>query len=78
MSSSNSVSSTGADAALDDVSPAHQVDQKALHSYLADSIEGFKGELVVKQFTHGQSNPTFQLTASIQKWEDDIRLVKLH
>jgi len=52
-----------AESVLEDVIPAHEFDQNSLHSFLSDTIAGFAGELRVKQFTAGQSNPTFQLTA---------------
>ena len=56
------------EAELEDISPAHEFNLNALHSYLSDTIGGFAGELHVKQFTAGQSNPTFQLTAGTTRY----------
>jgi len=56
------------DSNLSDVNPAHSFDQQALQSYLSDQIDGFNGELTVKQFAFGQSNPTFQLEAGRHKY----------
>eukprot|EP00775_Hariotina_reticulata_P010196 gene10196-10357_t len=43
---------------------AHQLNDETLYSYLQQSLpalRGVAGHLVVKQFQHGQSNPTFLL-----------------
>lgn len=48
---------------LRDVSQSHRFDERALQQYLTEHIDGFKGNLSVKQFASGQSNPTFQLQA---------------
>ena len=40
--------------ALTTVSPAHQFDQAALQNYLADKIDGFQGDVTIRQFTAGQ------------------------
>lgn len=48
---------------LSDVRSAHAFDADALASYLAGKVDGFSGNLSVRQFTAGQSNPTYQLTA---------------
>lgn len=41
----------------------HSFDESALEAYLARAVSGFKGPLVVKQFSFGQSNPsTWQRT----------------
>ncbi len=45
------------------VRDAHKFDEAALASYMAANVEGFRGELTVRQFEGGQSNPTFQLEA---------------
>ena len=50
------------------IDPAHAFDTVALQSYLTESIEGFSGDLTIRQFTAGQSNPTFQLTAGGKKY----------
>lgn len=38
-------------------------DEAALHAYLREAVDGYEGELTVRQFEGGQSNPTFQLSA---------------
>lgn len=38
--------------------------QAALEALLAQEIEGFRGPLVVRRFSGGQSNPTFLLTTT--------------
>lgn len=47
-----------------DVRPAHRFDEAALARYLATHLPGFSGPLEVRQFTGGQSNPTFLLRAA--------------
>lgn len=39
-------------------------DVSSLQRYLAGQLPGFTADLVIRQFTTGQSNPTFQLTSS--------------
>jgi aminoglycoside phosphotransferase (APT) family kinase protein len=46
------------------VRDAHRFDEVALAAYLAEHLPGFRGELTVRQFESGQSNPTFLLTAA--------------
>ncbi len=43
------------------VLPNHRFDEAALSRYLAAHLPGFAGDLVVRQFQGGQSNPTFYL-----------------
>ena len=43
------------------VRAAHRFDEAALQAYLAKHLDGFKGDLVVRQFEGGQSNPTYLL-----------------
>ena len=43
------------------VLPAHRFDENALASYLRGRLPGFDGELEIRQFQGGQSNPTFHL-----------------
>ena len=50
------------------VRSAHRFDEEALARYLADKLEGFAGELTVKQFGQGQSNPTFLLGSGDREW----------
>ena len=46
------------------VAGQHAFDVAALERYLAAHLPGFAGPLIVEQFKGGQSNPTYQLTAS--------------
>lgn len=46
------------------VAPRHTFDTSALEDWLSRHLEGFAGPIEVRQFTGGQSNPTFLLTAS--------------
>ncbi|MDB2408075.1 phosphotransferase, partial [Jannaschia sp.] len=46
---------------LSDVGAAHALDADALARYLRGQIDGVAGDLTIRQFTDGQSNPTFQL-----------------
>jgi aminoglycoside phosphotransferase (APT) family kinase protein len=46
------------------VRPAHRFDVAALERCLAERLPGFRGPLTVRQFEHGQSNPTFFLDAA--------------
>jgi aminoglycoside phosphotransferase (APT) family kinase protein len=50
-------------AELTPVREAHRFDEAALAAYLAEHVDGFNGELTVRQFEGGQSNPTFLLAA---------------
>ncbi|HXO57386.1 MAG TPA: phosphotransferase, partial [Mycobacterium sp.] len=43
------------------VLPAHRFDEAALARYLRGRLPGFDGQLQVRQFQGGQSNPTFHL-----------------
>mgnify|MGYP001311017962 CR=1 FL=1 len=43
---------------------AHRFDVKRLEAYCRDAVEGFGGDLEVRQFEGGQSNPTFLLTTT--------------
>ncbi len=47
-----------------DVAPAHRFDEARLHGYLRARLDGFDGDLMVRQFQGGASNPTFLLTVS--------------
>ncbi|MEQ9643429.1 MAG: phosphotransferase [Alphaproteobacteria bacterium] len=53
---------------ITEVRAAHRIDEKALASYLAERIPGFKGPLVVRQFEGGQSNPTYLLSDGAREW----------
>jgi aminoglycoside phosphotransferase (APT) family kinase protein len=50
------------------VQERHRFDVAALEAYLAGTISGFHGPLVVEQFKGGQSNPTFLLTAAERRY----------
>jgi aminoglycoside phosphotransferase (APT) family kinase protein len=43
------------------VRPAHRFDEDKLSAYLETKLKGFSGELDVRQFGYGQSNPTYLL-----------------
>jgi aminoglycoside phosphotransferase (APT) family kinase protein len=46
------------------VREAHRLDTEALAEYLNREMKGFSGDLTVRQFGFGQSNPTFLLAAA--------------
>ena len=46
---------------ISDVRKEHSFDINALEKYMIKNIDGFSGRLSVRQFVHGQSNPTFIL-----------------
>ena len=50
------------------VRAAHRFDEAALKAYLRDRLDGFNGEIDIRQFQSGQSNPTFCLTAGEQRY----------
>lgn len=49
---------------LTPVRDAHRFDETALATYLSECLPDFRGELTVRQFEGGQSNPTFLLAAA--------------
>ena len=51
-----------------EVRSAHRFDVAALETYMQQHVAGFRGPLAVRQFTGGQSNPTFLLTAGDQRY----------
>lgn len=51
------------DARLIDMTEALRLDQTRLQTYLASHLTGFTGDLEIRQFDAGQSNPTYHLTA---------------
>ena len=56
---------------VDEIIPvrsAHRFDEEALARYLTNKLEGFAGELTVKQFGQGQSNPTYLLGSGDREW----------
>ena len=54
-------SQTAAAGEIVDVREAHRFDEKKLEAFCRENVEGFGGELSVRQFQGGQSNPTFLL-----------------
>jgi aminoglycoside phosphotransferase (APT) family kinase protein len=46
----------------------HRFDTQRLERYMREHVEGFRGQLSVEQFKGGQSNPTFLLVASGQRY----------
>lgn len=53
---------------LIEVSDALSFNERALEAYLSEHLPDFSGELSVRQFNAGQSNPTYQLTAGGKKY----------
>lgn len=53
---------------LTEIRPGHEFDTGRLASYLTTQIDGFSGELSVRQFRGGQSNPTFLLTCGDHRY----------
>ena len=51
-----------------EVRSAHRFDVAAIEAYMQQHVAGFRGPLAVRQFTGGQSNPTFLLTAGDQRY----------
>lgn len=47
---------------------AHRFDETALADYLRRELEGFSGEMTVRQFRYGQSNPTFLLSTGDREY----------
>jgi aminoglycoside phosphotransferase (APT) family kinase protein len=56
------------DVELTTVRDAHRFDEGALAAYLREHVDGFEGDLTVRQFEGGQSNPTFQLEAGGRRY----------
>ena len=56
------------EAQLSPVRDAHRFDEVALVEYLKVYLDDFCGSLTVLQFEHGQSNPTFLLTAGSKQY----------
>jgi len=50
------------------VRASQRFDEKALSDYLNKALEGFSGELKVRQFEYGQSNPTFLISTGRKEW----------
>lgn len=54
--------SEAADSNVVEVSEAHRIDEGHLEDFCRANIEGFSGNLTVRQFQGGQSNPTYQIS----------------
>ena len=50
------------------VASAHAFDVAALASWMDAHVEGFRGPLIVEQFSGGQSNPTYLLRTDAAKY----------
>lgn len=53
---------------ITEVREAHRIDEAALARYLAQHVEGYAGDLRVRQFEGGQSNPTYLLEAGSARY----------
>lgn len=51
-----------------EIREAHRIDEAALAEYLSHELEGFSGEMRLRQFAYGQSNPTFLLSTSDKEY----------
>ena len=51
-----------------EVRAAHKFDESKLAAFLGDTVKGFQGPLIVKQFAGGQSNPTYMLETPGKKY----------
>ncbi len=49
------------------VREAHRIDEARLAEYLADHLPQLKGELLLRQFEGGQSNPTYLLSVGDER-----------
>ena len=50
------------------VREAHRFDEAALAAWLRNELDGFDGDIDIRQFQAGQSNPTFRLSAGGRKY----------
>lgn len=53
---------------IQEVDPRHRLDVARLEAHLRTRLEGFDGDLVVRQFVGGQSNPTYHLSDGEREW----------
>lgn len=51
-----------------EVEPQHRIDETKLVAFLRDHLDDFSGNLEVRQFRGGQSNPTYHLTNGECRW----------
>ena len=61
MNNNEDLTSTDKFTGTMDVQEKLKFPEKELEEYLSDTIPGFEGNLLVKEFKGGQSNPTYQL-----------------
>jgi len=59
---------TQTDIEITEVRAAHRFDEKRLEAWCRDHVEGFSGDLEVRQFEGGQSNPTFLLASGPKRY----------
>ena len=50
------------------VREGHRFDEGRLANYLKDNLPGFAGDLRLRQFQGGQSNPTFLIESEARRW----------
>ncbi|MDE0256317.1 MAG: phosphotransferase, partial [Rhodospirillaceae bacterium] len=50
------------------VRDAHRFDEAALKAFLRERLDGFDGDIDIRQFQAGQSNPTFCLSAAGRRY----------
>ena len=51
-----------------EVQEKHQVDVFALQEFMEDRVEGFSGNLTIREFSYGQSNPTYMLSTDRKRY----------
>src|SRR5258708_15967203 len=50
------------------VREAHRFDEARLADYLRELLPGCRGDIAIRQFQGGQSNPTFLVEAGGRRW----------
>ena len=50
------------------VREAHRLNEKKLHTYLADHMDGIGDQISLHQFAIGQSNPTYMVTTDSNRY----------
>ena len=68
MSNKEDLTSTEKFTGTMDVQEKLKFPEKKLEEYLFEAIPGFEGNLSVKEFKGGQSNPTYQLVTPNKKY----------
>ena len=51
-----------------EVQEKHRIDGALLQEFMEDCVEGFSGKLTIREFSYGQSNPTYMLTSGNQRY----------